>query len=838
MDKTIQPGNVIAGKYTVETVLGVGGMGMVVKARQAGLDRPVAIKLLLGTFRERRDIVERFYREAKAAARVRSEHVAQVFDVGTTEEGDPYLAMEFLEGEDLDRRLERERRFSLAAAATYMQQACMGVAEAHAARIVHRDLKPANLFVAQSNKGRTLVKVIDFGISKVEEGPSSLTQTGGSMGTVYYMAPEQIENPKAVDGRSDVWALGVIFHQFLTGEVPYGGDTMPMVIANVLKNNRRPVHQIVPGLPPEADQIIQRCLQHDPAKRFQSAQELGEAIAAMVSDPSSSYAAARMRTAPDARAPSLAGHASAVQPGSVPDLMIPDRASAGGMPGSGGALGVAHTQAVPSSSGSGSNMRGNASIELDGDDDAGPALEIDDPRVRSRVPPGSGFNVAGMQGASMHAGAKSSSPRLPANPASNPGSPSGSLIRTDEPVHRSLVTTSPIRRSGPKPIALIFVGVFALVVVLGLGLVIALPRMASSSLQSSLVAGGINATFDSARFAGTGVELTNIDATIAALNGTVVHARKGRLSFGAGDLTLKEVDVVSLAPLDEVARILEAGEPSLPRTVRMEDTHLHQTLWNNIVLDVTGALVVDTIVSGGSGGSRMLTITSQTATVQTPVGTFGPFPLSLERGADKTVLTLGTKDATGLEMTWSATATELKAHAPRAQYALPVKGLGLFTDDAVELSLDLTATNDIAGDMAGKGGLRVWNAKLGSGRVDLAWDFEVSGKDNDVALKTTKATVGPFSGDLRGEWSSADQKKAYLKFHTDTIPCSEVARLRQSHGTSAQILSSLADYAGFAAATGTAAASGVVTVNLESPPRAWASISKNETCGLQIFPGK
>ncbi len=826
MDKTIQPGNVIAGKYTVETVLGVGGMGMVVKARQSGLDRPVAIKLLLGAFRERKDIVERFYREAKAAARVRSEHVAQVFDVGTTEEGDPYLAMEFLEGEDLDRRLEREHRFTLAAAATYMQQTCMGVAEAHAARIVHRDLKPANLFVAQSNKGRTLVKVIDFGISKVDEGPSTLTQTGGSMGTVYYMAPEQIENPKAVDGRSDVWALGVIFHQFLTGEVPYGGDTMPMVIASVLKNKRKPAHTIVPGLPPEVDQIIERCLQHDPAMRFQSAQELGEAIAALVSDPSSSYVAARMRASPDARAPSASGHSS-----SVPDLMIPDRASGNG-PGSAGGLGIAQTQAAASSS---SSMRGNASIELDGDDDAGLQLEIDDPRVRSHVPPGAGFNVAGMQGASMHASAKSSSPRLPANPASNPGSPSGSLIRTDEPVHRSLVATSPIRRSSPKPIALIFGGVFAVVVALGLGLVVGLPRMATSSLQSSLVAGGINATFDGARFAGTGVELTNIDATIAALNGTVVHARKGRLSFGAGDLTLKEVDVVSQAPLDEVARIWDASDPSLPRTLRMEDTHLHQTLWNNIVLDVTGALVVDTTVSGGA---RTLTVSSQNATLQTPVGTYGPFPLLLERGADKTVLALGAKDGAGLEMTWSATSTELKAHAPRAQYALPVKALGLFTEDAVELSLDLTATNDITGDMGGKGSVHVWNAKLGSGRVDVAWDFQVGGKDNDVALKTTKATVGPFSGDLRGEWNGADQKKAYLKFHTDTIPCSEVARLHQSHGTSAQILSSLADYAGLAATTGTAAASGVVTVNLESPPRAWASISKNDTCGLQIFPGK
>ncbi len=818
MDKTIQPGNVIAGKYTVETVLGVGGMGMVLKARQSGLDRPVAIKLLLGAFRERKDIVERFYREAKAAARVRSEHVAQIFDVGTTEAGDPYLAMEFLEGEDLDKRLERERRFTLASAALYMQQACMGVAEAHAAHIVHRDLKPANLFVAKSNKGRALVKVIDFGISKVEEGASSsLTQTGGSMGTVYYMAPEQIENPKDVDGRSDVWALGVIFHQFLTGEVPFGGDTMPMVISNVLKNNRKPVHHIVPGLPPAVDQIIERCLQKDPRARFQSAQELGEAIAALVSDPNAS---ARLQLTPGGRAPNA----------SVPDLFIPDRPSTGGGSGStGSSSAVVTAQARPASS---SIMR-NAGIELDGDDEESDLkLEIDDTRVSARVQSSVSFNVPGMPGANMPS---MSSPRLPGQPHSTP------LGRTDEPVYRSIASNPGasgghrIQRAEPKPIALIFGGVFSLVVILGLGIVIGLPRMATSSLQSSLVAAGVNMTYDGSRFAGTGVELTNVDATIAALNGTVLHARKARVSFGGGELVLKEVDLVSQTPLDEMARVFDAAETSLPRTVRMEDAHLRQTLFTNIVLDAVAAQVVET---SDSGGSRTLTIVSQAATLQTPLGTFGPFPMSLERGTAKTVLALGAKDGAGVEMTWTAAATALKAHAPRAPYALPVKALGVFPEDSAELSLDLVATAESTGDVSGKGSLHVWNAKLAAARVDLAWDFEVRGRDNDVALKTVKASVGPFSGDLGGEWNNASPKKAYLKFHTDTIPCADVARIHQSHGISAQVISNIADYAGIVATTGSVSASGVVTVSLESPPSAWTSISKNDTCGLQVFPGK
>jgi hypothetical protein len=326
-----------------------------------------------------------------------------------------------------------------------------------------------------------------------------------------------------------------------------------------------------------------------------------------------------------------------------------------------------------------------------------------------------------------------------------------------------------------------------------------------------------------------------VDGTIAALNGTTIHARKGRVSLGGGDLVLREVDLVSQAPLDEVARVFDSGETSLPKSIRLEDTHLRQTVFTGIVLDVVSALVVETT---DSSGSRTLTITSQAATLQTPVGTFGPYPLSFERTAGKTVLALGTKDAAGAEMTWTAASTELKAHAPRATYALPVKGMGLQTEDAAELSLELAATNDITGDLSGKGSVHVWNAKIGSARADLAWDFEVGGKDNDVALKTTKASVGPFSGDLHGEWHSADAKHAYIKFHTDSIPCADVARLKASHGTSAQILSSLADYAGLVATTGTVSASGVVTINLDSPPRAWTSISKNDTCGLTVFPGK
>jgi serine/threonine-protein kinase len=821
MDPTIQPGNVIAGKYTVEAVLGVGGMGMVVRARQSGLDRPVAIKVLLGAFRERKDIVERFYREAKAAARVRSEHVAQVFDVGTTEQGDPYLAMEFLEGEDLDRRLEREGRFPLPAAALYMQQACMGVAEAHAAKIVHRDLKPANLFVAQSSKGRALVKVIDFGISKVEEGPSNLTQTSGAIGTVYYMAPEQIERPKDVDARADIWALGIIFHQFLTGEVPYGGDTMPMVIANVLRNNRVPATQLVPGLPPEVDQIISRCLQPNPDDRFQSAQDLAEAIGALAVDPGSPYLSSRMRVSSDARAPSASvlgsgGSGSGGSgSGSVPDLFVPDRPSAGGR--TSASSGGFSASATPTTGA----LKRNAGIELDGADDSGMLLEIDDPRIRARA----ASNPQMMQ-------PSSTGPRGGGSNGYGSAGSSPTLVRTDEPVHRSVGQQN---RPEGRPVALIGGGIFGAVLVLGLGLVLGVPRIVSSSLQSTLLTSGMGMTHDGARFMGTSVELTGFEGSVAALNGTTVRAKKARVSLSGSELTLKEVELTSVMPLEEVTHVFAASEGSLPKTVRMEDVHIHQALFTGIVLDATGASLLD--VADG-GGSRTLTLSSPAATLETPVGTFGPFPLSFERGPGKAELVLGSKDGAGAEMTWTASSTELKAHAPRAPYSLPVKALGIFTEDVAELTLDLTASADLSGDVSGKGSIHVFGAKFGPAKADLLWDMDIGGKDNDVWVKTVKASVGPFAGDLRGEWSGSDRKHAYVKFHTATVPCADVAHLRTGHGSSPQVLASLMDYVGVAVPKGEVAASGVVTVNLDSPPRAWASLSKNDTCGLQIFPGK
>ena len=187
----VAEGDVLAGRYRVERVLAAGGMGVVVAARHVQLGQKVALKFLLPVAAANADAAARFQREARAAALLRSEHVARVTDVGNLDGGEPYMVMEFLEGEDLSRVLLRERQLPLPVAVEYILQACEALAEAHAAKIIHRDLKPGNLFLTRRPDGSGLVKILDFGISKVDDAESvSVTRTHTAIGTPLYMAPE------------------------------------------------------------------------------------------------------------------------------------------------------------------------------------------------------------------------------------------------------------------------------------------------------------------------------------------------------------------------------------------------------------------------------------------------------------------------------------------------------------------------------------------------------------------------------------------------------------------------------------------------------------------------
>jgi serine/threonine protein kinase len=280
MNAPVQPGEVLEGKYVVERVLGMGGMGVVVAAFHMQLQQRVALKFLLPEASKRADVVARFAREARAAARIQSEHVARVVDVGTMSTGAPYMVMEYLDGWDFSRLLRQYGAMSIPDSVDYLLQACEAIAEAHVAGIVHRDLKPGNLFLARRTDGSSIVKVLDFGISKASTpGVDDMTQTSQLMGSPLYMSPEQLRSARTVDSRSDLWALGIILFQFVTGQVPFKGETMPELCAQILVNQAPLLRTVRSDAPEGLELAIQTCLQQDPTHRFANIADFANAIA-------------------------------------------------------------------------------------------------------------------------------------------------------------------------------------------------------------------------------------------------------------------------------------------------------------------------------------------------------------------------------------------------------------------------------------------------------------------------------------------------------------------------------------------------------------------------------
>jgi serine/threonine-protein kinase len=282
-----KPGEVLLGKYRVDKVLGAGGMGVVVAATHLGLDEKVAIKFLLSDVARNPDNVQRFSREARAAAKIKNDHVTKVSDIGTLESGAAYMVMEYLDGEDLESRLERGP-LPLVDAVRFTLQACEALAEAHKAGIIHRDLKPANLFLSKRGDGTEWVKVLDFGISKIVGDASatggSLTQTSTAMGSPLYMAPEQMRNAKDVDSRADIWAIGTILFELCSGKRPFDGTTLPEVCSRILADPPLPLVQAMPGAPPALQAVIDRCLQKQAELRYPSLAPLAHDVAQLGDD--------------------------------------------------------------------------------------------------------------------------------------------------------------------------------------------------------------------------------------------------------------------------------------------------------------------------------------------------------------------------------------------------------------------------------------------------------------------------------------------------------------------------------------------------------------------------
>jgi serine/threonine-protein kinase len=283
MTDELKPGEVIADKYRVERILGEGGMGYVVAAYHLRLEQKVALKFLKPEALKHPHIVQRFAREARAAAKIQGEHVARVVDVGELPNGAPYIVMEYLEGEDLAHRLHARGPLPVAEAVGYMLETCEALAEAHAAGIVHRDLKPPNLFLAKGVGRLPLVKILDFGISKALADESSpdrnLTSTNMIMGTPHYMSPEQLRSSRDVDARSDIWALGVVLFELLTGQPPFDGVNTTAVITPIIADPARPLAELRSDVPAELAAVISRCLAKFRAERFADVLELARALA-------------------------------------------------------------------------------------------------------------------------------------------------------------------------------------------------------------------------------------------------------------------------------------------------------------------------------------------------------------------------------------------------------------------------------------------------------------------------------------------------------------------------------------------------------------------------------
>jgi serine/threonine protein kinase len=271
-------------------LLAAGGMGAVLLAHHEILDKPVAIKLIRPELATRKEVAQRFLREARAAAKISSDYVARVTDVDLLDDKTPYMVMEYLEGEDLSAVMSAQPKLPIALAVDYVVQGLMGLAAAHAKGIVHRDLKPSNLFLERRSDGKRRVKLLDFGISKVLEGEAdealkagATTSAGQMLGTPRYMSPEQVASAKNVDARTDLWAMGLILYEMLTGVYPFEGSSSGQILAAILTTSINPLRELRPEASPELQDVLERCLAKSRDDRYPDSQHMMRALSPFAS---------------------------------------------------------------------------------------------------------------------------------------------------------------------------------------------------------------------------------------------------------------------------------------------------------------------------------------------------------------------------------------------------------------------------------------------------------------------------------------------------------------------------------------------------------------------------
>lgn len=276
------------GRWRLVRCIGVGGMGSVWEAQHETLQRRVAVKFIHAEFARDDEARQRFETEAKAASALHSRHVVEMFDHGLTERGEPFIVMELLVGESLEAKLRREGRLGIPATAAILVQAARALQQAHDLGIVHRDLKPENVFLAPDEEpGATLAKVLDFGVAKVTGASAALgdakTKTGTLLGTPYYMAPEQARGVRDLDGRADLWSLGVLAYRCVTGVLPFEGEALGDLLVNICTGRFLPPSSHDRTLPAAFDRWMARALSVQPAGRFATATELAQGLAEVAS---------------------------------------------------------------------------------------------------------------------------------------------------------------------------------------------------------------------------------------------------------------------------------------------------------------------------------------------------------------------------------------------------------------------------------------------------------------------------------------------------------------------------------------------------------------------------
>jgi serine/threonine-protein kinase len=315
LPSTIREGVVLGGKYRLEKEIGRGAMGTVWCAVHLTLGQRVAIKLISAEHAQSREARARFSTEAKAAARLRSRYVVQVYDDGETPAGTPYIVLEYLDGETLEQRVDREHDLPLNDAVRITRHVARALSRAHAVGIVHRDLKPGNVFLTRSEDDELgwVAKVLDFGIAKLEEhGIASTTKTGTLLGTPLFMSPEQVRGASSLDSRSDLYSLGMVFYNMMTGTFAFNGDSFADVLVAICTKPLPDLRAAAPWIPNSVAEWYQRACARDANHRYQSADEMVEALELALGV---STGALNRSSSPDVKIDTLRGHAPPVQHG-------------------------------------------------------------------------------------------------------------------------------------------------------------------------------------------------------------------------------------------------------------------------------------------------------------------------------------------------------------------------------------------------------------------------------------------------------------------------------------------------------------------------------------------